>query len=136
MPSSDSRPATTPQVMPYLYYPNATVAVEFLMDAFGFTETYAIRDRDGKVRTAQLSTGDGAVMIGPALEEFGSRSVADPDWATMRTFMYVDDLDGHCERSRAAGAVITTEPGDQGPNRIYIATDCGGQQWIFARPVA
>jgi uncharacterized glyoxalase superfamily protein PhnB len=135
MPSSDSRPAGTPQVMPYLYYPDATAAVEFLMDAFGFTETYAFRDEDGTVLTAQLSTGDGAVMIGPAMEVFGSRSVADSAWATMRTFVYVDDIDGHCERSRAAGAVITTEPGDHGPNRIYIATDCGGQQWIFARPV-
>jgi uncharacterized glyoxalase superfamily protein PhnB len=135
MPSSESRPATSPQVMPYLYYPDATAALDFLMEAFGFEEIYAFRDGDGNVLTAQLSTGDGAVMVGPAMEEFGSRAVDDPTQATMRTFVYVDDVDGHCARARAAGALITTEPAEHGPNRIYIATDCGGQQWIFARPV-
>ena len=135
MPSSDSRPAGTPQVMPYPYYPDATAAMTFLMNAFGFTEVYALRDEQGNVLTAQLSTGVGAVMLGPAVEEFGSRPVTDPAWTTMRTFVYVDDVDGHCDRSRDAGAVITTEPADFGPNRIYIATDCGGHQWIFARPI-
>jgi hypothetical protein len=27
---------------------------------------------------------------------------------------------------------IVTDPTDLGPNRIYVACDCGGQQWIFA----
>jgi uncharacterized glyoxalase superfamily protein PhnB len=122
--------------MPYLYYPDATAALAFLVQAFGCTEVYALRDGDGDVLTAQLSTGDGAVMVGPAVEDFGSRPVADPAWATMRTFVYVDDVDAHCARARSAGAVITTEPSDFGPNRIYIAVDCGGQQWIFARPTS
>ena len=120
VPSSQSRPAGTPQVMPYLYYPDATAALAFLVEAFGFSEVYAFRDGDGHVLTAQLSTGDGAVMVGPAMDEFGSRPVADPSWATMRTFVYVDDVDGHCARARAAGAVVTTEPADLGPNRVYI----------------
>jgi uncharacterized glyoxalase superfamily protein PhnB len=135
MPSSERRPAGAAQVMPYLYYPDATAAEAFLMDAFGFSETYAIRDGDGNVITAQLSTGDGAIMLGPAVEDFGSRPVPDPSWASMRTFVYVDDVDEHCAHARAAGATITTEPEDFGPNRIYIAVDSGGQQWIFARPV-
>jgi hypothetical protein len=50
--------------------------------------------------------------------------------------VYVDEIDDHCERARAAGAVIATEPGDHGPNCIYVSTDCGGQQWIFARPLS
>jgi uncharacterized glyoxalase superfamily protein PhnB len=122
--------------MPYLYYPDATAALAFLVEAFGFTEVYALRDGDGDLLTAQLSTGDGAVMVGPAVEDFGSRPVADPAWATMRTFVYVDDVDAHCAQARSAGADITTEPSDFGPNRIYIAVDCGGQQWIFARPAS
>jgi hypothetical protein len=31
----------------------------------------------------------------------------------------------------AAGATIITELTELGPNRIYIANDCGGQQWIL-----
>jgi uncharacterized glyoxalase superfamily protein PhnB len=135
MPPSSSRPAGAPQVLPYLYYPDAARALAFLIDAFGFTEIEAARDDEGNVWTAQLSTGDGVVLMGPEMASFGTRSVADPAWATSRTFVYVDDVDGHYERACAAGATIITHPVDHGPNRIYIASDCGGQQWIFATPL-
>jgi uncharacterized glyoxalase superfamily protein PhnB len=52
-------------VLPYLYYPDAARALAFLVEAFGFSEIEALRDDDGKVWTAQLSTGDGVVLIGP-----------------------------------------------------------------------
>ena len=122
-------------MMPYLYYPDAARALAFLVDAFGFTEIAALRDDEGNVWTAQLSTGDGAILIGPEMAEFGTRAVEDPAWATSRTFIYVDDVDLHCEHARNAGATIIDEPGDHGPNRIYVASDCGGQQWIFATPL-
>jgi len=122
-------------VLPYLYYPNAAEALAFLVDAFGFTEIDAFRDDEGRVWTAQLSTGNGIVLIGPEMAEFGSRSVDDPGWATSRTFVYVDDVDLHFERARSAGAKIINDPADHGPNRIYVASDCGGQQWIFATPL-
>jgi uncharacterized glyoxalase superfamily protein PhnB len=35
--------------MPYLYYPDGRVAVEFLKDAFGFSEIEAFRDEHGNV---------------------------------------------------------------------------------------
>jgi uncharacterized glyoxalase superfamily protein PhnB len=110
------------------------VAVAFLTEAFGFTALDAVRDDEGRVWHAQLSTGDGVVLIGPGMTEFETRPVPDSAWATSRIFVYLDDVDRHCERARAAGAVIVTEPGNQGPNRIYIAADCGAQQWIFATP--
>jgi uncharacterized glyoxalase superfamily protein PhnB len=120
-------------VLPYLYYPDASEALDFLVKAFGFAEIEAVRDEEGRVWTAQVSTGDGVVLIGPEMAEFGSRSIADPTWATSRTFVYVDDVDEHYARARSEGATIATEPTDLGPNRIYVAADCGGQQWIFAR---
>src|SRR5262249_43434208 len=135
VPASTQRPAGAPQVMPYLYYPDARAAVEFLTRAFGFSEVEALRDDDGNVWHAQLSTGDGVVLVGPGLEDFGTRAPTDAELAPSRTFVYVDDVDGHYERARSAGATIVTEPGDHGPNRIYIARDCGAHQWIFARPV-
>ena len=135
MPPSSSRPTGVPQVLPYLYYPNAAQAMAFLIGVFGFAEIEALRDGDGNVWTAQLSTGDGVVLIGPEMTEFGTRSVDDPTWATSRTFVYVDDVDGHCEWARSAGAKILSAPADHGPNRLYVAGDCGGQQWIFATPL-
>jgi uncharacterized glyoxalase superfamily protein PhnB len=136
MPTSASRPDGSPQVLPYVYYPDATQALALLTEAFGFTEISALRDDDGVVWSAQVSTGNGVVLIGPAMAEFGTRSVADGSWATSRVFVYVDDLDGHHEHARARGATIVSEPADHGPNRIYIASDCGGQQWIFGMPIS
>jgi len=135
MPASLNRPAGAPQVLPYLYYRDATAALAFLVDAFGFAEIEALRDELGTVWSAQVSTGDAVVLIGPGMDEFGTRPVTDPAWACSRTFVYVDDVDKHYERARAAGATITAELADHGPNRIYIASDCGGQQWIFATPL-
>jgi uncharacterized glyoxalase superfamily protein PhnB len=121
--------------MPYLYYADARAALDFLTNAFGFTELEAFRDDDGNVWHAQLATGDGVVMIGPGLSDFGTRSVDDGELATARIFVYVDDVDAHCARARQAGATIVVEPGDQGPNRIHIARDCGAHEWIFATPL-
>ena len=121
-------------MLPYLYYPDATRALSFLVEVFGFTEIEALRDEDGSVWSAQLSTGDAAVLIGPEMAEFGTRAVSEPRWASSRVFVYIDDVDSHFERARAQGATIISEPADHGPNRIYIAADCGGQQWIFGSP--
>jgi uncharacterized glyoxalase superfamily protein PhnB len=128
-----SVPKIIPQVMPYLYYPDATEALEFLVEAFGFEVQSEVRDPDGVVWNAQLRLGDGVVMIGPGMSEFGTHAVPDPEWATSRTHVLVPDLDAHCERARAAGATIRSEPAAHfGDVRIYVASDCGGQQWIFA----
>jgi uncharacterized glyoxalase superfamily protein PhnB len=43
-----------------------------------------------------------------------------------------DDIDGHCERARAAGAVILQEPTDQFYGaRTYRARDPEGHVWTF-----
>jgi uncharacterized glyoxalase superfamily protein PhnB len=128
---------TFPQIVPYLYYPDASEALEFLVQAFGFEEHAVTRDADGVVWTAQLRAGPGLVMIGPGMDEFGSRPVPDPEWATGRVHVLVDDLDAHYQRALAAGAVIRAEPAAHfGDTRIYVASDCGGQQWIFAQATA
>lgn len=124
---------TTPDVIPYLYYHDANTALDFLVRAFGFEVKSAIRDDAGNLATAQLHVGDGVVMIGPGMAAFGTRGVDDPKWATCRMHIKVDDVDSHAERSRAAGATVISEPFEHFSGRIYVAADCGGQQWIFSQ---
>jgi uncharacterized glyoxalase superfamily protein PhnB len=81
----------------------------------------------------------------------GAANSAHPDWTWMKhpgelsgantqnLFVYVDDVEAHCERARAAGAVITDEPKttDYGEeywsDRSYGAVDVGGHHWWFAQ---
>jgi uncharacterized glyoxalase superfamily protein PhnB len=126
---------TTQHVIPYLFYANASEALDFLVDAFGFEEISAARDDEGTVWTAKLRAGHGVVMIGPGIEGFGSRPIADHEWATHRVYCYVDDVDAHFDRAKARGAAIRSEPEQHfGGDRIYVASDIGGHQWIFATP--
>lgn len=130
--------APRPKITPYLYYPDATEAVRFLCDAFGFEEVSAIRDEEGTVWTATLRLGEGLVMVGPGLEGFGTAAIAEGALVTSRMFVIVDDVDAHRARAgEAPGATIVAEVQEHGGgHRQYIVSDCGGQQWIFAQPVA
>jgi uncharacterized glyoxalase superfamily protein PhnB len=69
-----------------------------------------------------------------SMAAFGTRATPDPDAVSSMTYVYVDDVDAHCERARAAGAVIRAEPHVHfGGNRQYTASDPGGQRWTFAQ---
>lgn len=111
-------------------------STEFLVRAFGFEEHAVTRDADGVVWNAQLRTGSALIMIGPGADEFGTRPVPDPAWATSRVHVLVEDLEAHHARAVAAGAMIRSEGGVHfGRVTMYVAADCGDQQWIFAEPV-
>jgi uncharacterized glyoxalase superfamily protein PhnB len=51
--------------------------------------------------------------------------------------VYVDDVDAHCRRARAAGATIAMEPttndygSDYWTDRTYEAIDLDGHHWWF-----
>jgi len=75
MPSSSVRPSGAAQVLPHLNYADPARALAFLTDAFGFKEIEAVRDEDGSVWTAQVSTGAGLVLIGPEIAAFGSKGM-------------------------------------------------------------
>lgn len=47
-------------------------------------------------------------------------------------FVFVDDLDAHLRRARAAGAQIV-EPVHEHGYRAYTAADCEGRRWVFAQ---
>jgi len=45
--------------------------------------------------------------------------------------VYVDDIDRHYERAKAAGATILREPKDEPYGRLYNAGDLEGHRWMF-----
>ncbi len=57
-----SRPVAT--IVPVLIYEDVGKAVDWLCGAFGFTERLRARGPGGKTTHAQLTIGNGAVMLG------------------------------------------------------------------------
>ena len=83
---------------------------------------------------AEVSFGKGVVMMGNPGPDF--QNPKGRGGATQLVYVYVDDVDGHFEKSKGAGARILREPADQFyGDRTYGAEDPEGHQWSFAQHV-
>jgi len=127
---------TPSQVAPYLFYDDVDRAVDFLEKAFGFARIFTSPDPDGEgLAHAQLAHGSGKVMlgkVGPGLRPVKSAQALSALHSGV--YVYVDDVDAHCQRARAAGAEVLLEPADMHwGDRMYCALDSEGQFWMFAR---
>jgi PhnB protein len=123
------------RIAPYLLYEDGAAAIDFLTNAFGFEETMRMTDDAGAVNHAELSLGDDSIMLGYPGPDYKSPRKADHRSALVH--VYVDDVDAHFERAKAAGAEIVMEPTDQEyGDRRYDAKDPEGQLWSFSTPLA
>jgi PhnB protein len=127
-------PRGYPRISPYLYYEDVGAALQWLADAFGFTERMRMNGPDGAISHAEMDLDGGVIMLGHPSDSY--ESPARHGHSHHLVHVYVDDVDGHFARAEAAGAKIVarveTKPyGD----RNYIAEDPEGQQWTFAQHV-
>jgi PhnB protein len=121
-------------VQPYLYYENAGAAIDWLVEAFGFTERMRMANDEGVVEHAELDVGDSVVMLGQPGPDYQSPKTR--GGGTAGVHVYVDDVDAHFDRARNAGATIDTEPTDQPyGDRRYDAKDIEGHNWFFAQRI-
>jgi uncharacterized glyoxalase superfamily protein PhnB len=124
-------PPGYPRISPYLNYEDTGAMLEWLARAFGLVERHTVRGSDGKVMHAEMELQDGVVMMGSPGGDF--RNPKRLGATTHSLYVYVDALDAHCERARAAGAEIIEEPADQHyGDRRYGARDPEGHTWYFA----
>jgi uncharacterized glyoxalase superfamily protein PhnB len=123
------------RVMPYLLYEDSDAALDFLTNAFGFAEKLRMTDDDGRVNHAEVEIGgDGVVMLGTPGSDYKNPSRL--GGKTCSIYVYVDDVDAHYERAKAAGAKITREPEDQFyGDRNYGVEDPEGHEWYFGTHV-
>ena len=129
---------------PTLRYVDAPHAIAWLREAFGFAENATYRNDDGTIAHAQLTFGSGVIMLGSSTNDGPYRAKSPAELggeATGGVYVILDrdeDVDRHCARARAAGAVIVAEPAnaDYG-GRGYTARDFEGNYWSFGtyRPV-
>ncbi len=129
-------PAPTPSLAPYLFYEDVEGAARFMEGAFGFTLVFTSPDPKGGLAHAQLAHGAGLIMVGHAGGGgLGMVKRADALPALHAgVYVFVDDVDAHCARARAAGAKVLGEPADQPwGDRMWCGTDPEGQFWMFAK---
>ena len=132
---------TATQVLfPFLRYRDATAAIDWLTKAFGFEEEMVVPGENGTVAHAQLSFSRGVVMLGSARDdELGMKSPRDLGAVNQGIYVYIREVDAHCERARTAGAEVVRGPEDTDyGSREYTARDLEGHLWSFGtyRPSA
>ena len=101
----------TQTIYPYLLYHSCEDALEWLSRAFGFEETLRYTGEEGYVNHAEMKLGDAHIFMGNPGEGF--RNPKEQGRETVGLYVYVDDVDAHYERAKAAGAEIREEPNDQ-----------------------
>ena len=124
------------RVIPVLSYQDIPAAYDFLVKAFGFAGGGVSRDEEGRPIHAEVRAGDAPIWLHRVTAEHRLSSPLTADVANSGLVVLVDDVDGHYERARAAGAPIDAAPVDQPyGQREYGARDLEGHRWWFATPV-
>ena len=133
---ADNAKTTTATVIPTVRYNDATAAIEWLCEAFGFEKHLVVPGEGGTIVHAQLVFGNGMVMLGSASEsEFDS--LQKPPSAlggvvSQSPYIIVEDADKHYARAVAAGAEIVMEIKDEDyGGRDYSCRDPEGHVWHF-----
>lgn len=130
-----SPPEGYSRITPYLLYEDAAAAIQFLTNAFGFSERMRMPNDQGGVAHAELEFAGEVLMLGTPGTDFRSPKRSGVDSPAF-VHLYVDDLDDHYTRAKEAGAEITREPEDQFyGDRTYGAKDPEGMSWYFAQHV-
>jgi uncharacterized glyoxalase superfamily protein PhnB len=120
---------TRATVIPCLRYRDAPVAIDWFCQTFGFKKQLVVPNQDGTIAHAQLSFGNGMIMLGSVLNaetEFG-RLMKQPDEIagaeTQSSYVVVVDADVMYARAKAAGAKIVIAVKDENyDGRASVAT--------------
>jgi len=115
-------------VTPYITVEDAGEVIEFLKNAFGAQETFAMRDEHGKVRHAEVKVGTSMVMLGSSHDQWKARPA--------NFYVYVEDVDAVYKKAVAAGGKSIGEPQTQFyGDRHGGVTDSQGNSWWIATHV-
>ncbi len=113
-------------IYPALRYRDAHAAIDWLKEALGF-EAVSVHEADGRVGHAELTFGDGWIMLGStgSGDERFDRGVG-----TSSLYLATDAVDAAYERAKAAGATVTREIEDMDyGSREFTVSDPEGNLW-------
>ena len=136
-------------VIPMLSYEDAAAAIDWLVQAFGFTEKLRYTEGDGTVTHAELATdGGGLIMLATPTPDYVSptrhretceqaRKWSQSPYVIDGVLVNVADVDAHFAQAKQAGATILSEPEDVDVGvRHYRVEDLEGHRWMFSQEIA
>lgn len=123
-------------IIPTLRYKNARAAVDWLKSAFRFEEHLVVPGDGDKIVHAQLTLGNGMIMLGSSSDDDFGRLQKPPSSLVGPVFqspyIVIADIDEHYEHAVAAGASIAMplRAEDYG-GKSYSCWDLEGHLWNF-----
>lgn len=139
-------PPGWPRISTSLYYRDPAAAIDWLCRVLGFEVRLEIEDDGGGIVHSELTFGEGLIMVGgsgradPGKESWQSSQKSPQELGganTQSMCLFIDDVDAHFARARAAGATIAREPktddygDDYWSDRTYAVLDPEGHLWWF-----
>uniref|UniRef100_A0A6T8PPY0 VOC domain-containing protein n=1 Tax=Hemiselmis andersenii TaxID=464988 RepID=A0A6T8PPY0_HEMAN len=123
----------TATILPTMRYRDAPAMIEWLCKAFGFEKHLVVPGENGAISHAQLTLGNGMIMLGSARDDEFGRLMRVPSYVgttTQSAYIVVGDADAHCARAKAAGAEIVIDVKDEDyGGRGFSCKDPEGHLW-------
>ena len=127
----------TARIVPYIRYEDCKMAVRWLYKVFEFERNLIVPGDTGEIIHAQLVSGQAMIMLGDGQADSSVRSLSRSPtqlegFNTSSIYMFVEDVDIHYEKTKAAGAdiVLDIKEEDYG-GRGYTCKDLEGHLWSF-----
>ncbi len=122
---------------PSVIYADPKAAMVWLADAFGFETALLIEGPDGSFVHCQMRLGDALISVGQEWDEpFKSPLKVGRKNTQLTSLTIAEDVDAHCRRAKAAGALIVGEPETQFyGHRSYRCVDPEGHHWSVSQVV-
>ena len=131
---SSTAKATRATAISCLRYRDAPVAVDWLCAVLGFEKQLIVPDSDGGIAHAQLSFGNGMIMLGSVVDSPYGSLMKQPGQIgnanTQSCYLVVQDADVVYQRVLAAGGEIVLDIEDQDyGGRGFTCRDPEGHVW-------
>ena len=123
---------TKSTIIPGMRYQDAHAAIDWLCDVLGFERRLVVPDGSGGVAHAELTLGNGMIMLGSHREDADDRVTAPtPNGSlTQNAYIVVCDIEGAYERVKATGANIVYKLEEQSyGGSLFSVRDPEGQLW-------
>lgn len=123
-------------IIPCLRYRDARAAIDWLCKAFDFQQHAVHENEHGRVEHAQLTYGNGMVMLGEVRDNGFGQHMAQPAECggreTQCPCVIVANCKSHYQRARDAGAEIVDDYAEKDYGGAgYSCRDPEGHLWYF-----